>query len=297
MTLTVVAALVGAIIISFSAIFYSLSGADAITGGFFRVAFAVPVLFVIWWARRDKDQRPMKHRVIAFAAGIAFAFDMIAWHNAIHDIGAGLATLLANTQVILVAIAAWLFFGDKPRRTVVAAIPVVLAGVALVSGIGQGDAYGENPLRGTLLALAAAVFYTMFILVMKFANSARAPAAGPLLDVSTGAVLTLLVVGALGSGIDFAFSWPKTGWLLALAIGPQVIAWMMIGYALPRLPASETATIVLLQPALTLVWGAMIFSERPSPLQIVGAVVVLVGVALVAASSQRRGRPPVPETG
>ncbi|HEX6947696.1 MAG TPA: DMT family transporter [Acidimicrobiia bacterium] len=285
--MTTVAALVGAVIISFSAIFYSLSGADAITGGFFRVAFAVPVLAVIWWTRRDRDQRPLRHRVIAFAAGIAFGLDMTTWHTSIHYIGAGLATLIANTQVVLVAIAAWLFFGDKPRKLVLAAIPVVLLGVALVSGLGQGDAYGEDPLRGTLLALAAAVFYTIFILVMKFANTSRAPASGPLLDVSVGGVISMLVIGAIGSGIDFELTWPSAGWLVALALGPQVTAWLLIGYALPRLPASETATIVLLQPALTMVWGASIFSERPSALQIVGAVVVLLGVALVALSANR----------
>ena len=74
-----------------------------------------------------------------------------------------------------------------------------------------------------------------------------------------------------------------------------MVAWLLIGYALPRLPASETATIVLLQPALTLIWGALIFGERPSTIQIVGAVVVLLGVALVAMSSSRARTQPVPE--
>ena len=130
---------------------------------------------------------------------------------------------------------------------------------------------------------------------MKFANTSQAPASGPLLDISVGGVITMLVIGAFGSGIDFAFSWPSTGWLLALALGPQVVAWLLIGYALPRLPASETATIVLLQPALTLVWGALIFAERPSPTQIAGAIVVMVGVALVAMSGSRPKVPSVPE--
>ena len=75
------------------------NGVDAVTGGFFRVAFAVPVLFVIWWTRRDRDHRPLRHRVIALAAGIAFGLDVTAWHTSIHYIGTGLATLLANTQV------------------------------------------------------------------------------------------------------------------------------------------------------------------------------------------------------
>jgi len=60
------------------------------------------------------------------------------------------------------------------------------------------------------------------------------------------------------------------------------VAWLMITYALPRLPAVETATIILIQPALTMVWGAIIFDERPSGLQILGAAIILGGVAVVA---------------
>lgn len=293
--MTRIAALAGAIIISFSAIFYALSGANAVTGGFFRVAYSIPALAVIWFARRREDHRPLRHRVIAFVTGIAFALDLTAWHTAIHYIGSGLATLLANTQVILVAVAAWLIFGDRPRRLVMMAIPVVLLGVALISGIGQDDAFGSDPVKGTLIALAAAVFYTIFMLVLKYTNTAKAPAAGPLLDVSAGAVLAMLVIGALGERIDFTWDWPASGWLLALALGPHVIGWMMIGYALPRLPAAETATIVLLQPALTMVWGSIIFDERPSALQIAGAVIVLAGVAMVAASGGGSGDRPAVE--
>lgn len=299
MTLTILAALVGAIIISFSAILFSLSGANAMTGAFYRVAYALPVLFVIWWTKRDQDHRPARYRWLAFGAGIALGLDMIVWHTAIGYIGAGLATLIANSQVVLVALAAWIVFKEKPDRMVMIAIPIVLFGVTLVSGLGQDTAFGEDPLRGTILALMAAVFYAFFILVLKFANTGRAPTAGPLMEITAGGFVTVLLIGLVRGGIDFEFSWPSHGWLLALALGPQVVAWLLIGYALPRLPVSDTATIVLLQPALTMVWAAIIFSERPSVIQIVGAVVVLVGVGLVAyASSRGRRAPaaPIPET-
>jgi drug/metabolite transporter (DMT)-like permease len=192
--------------------------------------------------------------------------------------------------VVLVAISAWVFFKEKPPRVLIYAIPVILLGVALVSGLGQDDAFGSDPLRGTLLALLAAVFYAIFLLTMKFTNTMQAPAAGPLLEVSAGGLLTLSVIGLLGPGIDLGFSWPSSGWLLALALGPQVVAWLLIGYALPRLPVAETATIVLLQPALTMVWGALIFDERPSTLQIAGALIVMFGVGVVAIASARSGR-------
>jgi drug/metabolite transporter (DMT)-like permease len=290
LNLTKLAALTGATIISFSAIFYTLSGANAMTGAFFRVAYALPVLFVVWWIRRKDDHRTGRQRWLALGAGIALALDMIVWHTSIGYIGAGLATLIANTQVVLVAVAAWVFFSERPNKRVILAIPIVLLGVTLVSGLGQDGAFGSNPVLGTVLALMAAVFYAFFILVMKFANPGGAPSAGPLFEITAGGLLTVALIGAIRGGIDLSFSWPQHGWLLALALGPQVVAWLLIGYALPRLPAAETATIVLLQPALTMVWGALIFSERPSTIQILGAVVVLLGVAL-AATARTRPRP------
>jgi drug/metabolite transporter (DMT)-like permease len=292
--LTLLAALAGAVLISFSAIFFALSEVSPITGAFFRVSYALPVLFVLWWVRRNQDQRPTSRRWIATGAGLALGADVITWHSSIELIGTGLATLLANTSVIFVALGAWILLGERPRKTTMVAIPVILLGVTLVSGLGQGDAFGSNPLGGTLLALLAAIFYATFLLAFRHSNDERAPAAGPLMEATLGAAVTSLLLGLAGPGIDFAFSWPAHGWLVALAVGAQVIAWLMIAYALPRLPAVETATIILIQPALTMLWGAVIFDERPSTLQIVGAIIVLAGVAFVAFIRARRVPDPVP---
>lgn len=287
--LTLLAALLGALIISFSAIFFSLSDTAPVTGTFFRGLYALPILTLIWWVGRRKDHRPSRRRLLALAAGFALGLDVIAWHTAIEHIGAGLATLIANSQVIFVSITAWVFLKERPGRKVLAAIPVILLGVALVSGIGQEDAFGSNPLLGAALALLAAVFYSGFILGFRQANTAKAPGAGPLMEATLGLVLITPIVGLIGSGVDYTPAWPSHGWLLALALSSQVVGWMLIGYALPRLPAAETATIILLQPALTLIWGAVILGERPSVLQLVGAGIVLGGVGFVALARARRG--------
>jgi drug/metabolite transporter (DMT)-like permease len=245
----------------------------------------------MWWRARAADSRPLRARLIAFAAGVGLGLDTIFWQTAIGHIGAGLATLLVNTQVIFVAIFAWLALRERPAKAVLVAIPVVLFGVGLVSGIGQEDAFGSNPIKGALLALVAAAFYAGFILGIRLSNVSRAPAVGPLLDATLGAVTTALIAGVATTGIEFDLSWPRLGWLLALAIGPQVLGWSLITFALPRLPVVETATIILIQPALTLLWGALIFTERPSGLQIAGAALVLSGVAAVAVARARLGDP------
>lgn len=279
---TLVAALVGALLISFSAITYALSDVSPTTAAFFRAAYALPVLFLLWWMRRGQDRRPSRRRWLAVAAGLSLGADAVAWHTAIDFIGAGLATLLANTSVIFVAVGAWILLGERPRRATLIAIPVILTGVAMVSGIGQGNAFGTDPLRGTIFALVAAVLYAGFILGFRHANDERAPAAGPLMEATIGTAVAALTIGVIGQNIDFDVSFPSHAWLLVLALGSQVLGWLLIGFALPRLPAVETATIILIQPALTMVWGAIIFDERPSTVQIIGALVVLAGVAFVA---------------
>lgn len=291
--MTLLAALLGAVAISFSAIFFALSDVEPVTGAVFRAVYSLPVLFVIWFVRRSQDRRKSSRRWLALGAGMMLGIDVVLWHNSIDHIGAGLATLIANTQVLWVAFGAWMFHAEKPSRKIMATVPVVLLGVALVSGWGQKNAFGDQPLLGAVLALLAALFYSAFILGFRASNDSFSPPAGPLMEATLGALITPLILGSiLGSGMDLTPSWPAHGWLLALALTAQVFGWLLIGYALPRLPAVETATIILIQPVLTMVWGAIIFSENPSALQMLGAAVVLGGVGFVALARGKRAAIP-----
>jgi drug/metabolite transporter (DMT)-like permease len=71
-------------------------------------------------------------------------------------------------------------------------------------------------------------------------------------------------------------------WLILLAIGSQVIGWLLIGTALPKLPVVETSVLLLGQPVFTVIWGVLMFDERLSALQWAGAAIVLAGVAVLS---------------
>jgi drug/metabolite transporter (DMT)-like permease len=116
------------------------------------------------------------------------------------------------------------------------------------------------------------------------------------MESTAGGLLTILAFSTLTGGIDFTPTFPAHGWLIAVALGAQVGGWLLIGYALPRLPAVETATIILVQPVLTMIWGSLIFDERPSTLQLVGAALVLAGVGFVAVARARGAPEPAPST-
>lgn len=282
-----VAALLGAVAISFSAIFFALADVDAVSGAFYRAAYATPVLFVLWWRVRDQERRSRRARWLAFGAGLMLGLDFMSWHIAIGDIGTGLATLIVNCQVVFVALLAWALFRERPSIHVAVAVPIVLAGLALVSGLGRAESFGTDPVAGTLWAVTAALAYAGFLLGYRRSNRVQSPTVGALLDATIGAVAATVVASALLGGIS-APAWPSHLWLASLAVVSQVGGWLAIGYALPRLPAAETSTFILIQPVLTMIWGAIIFTERPSALQLAGAGLVLAGVGVVAV---RRSRP------
>jgi len=282
---TRVVALGGIVAISTTAIVVRAADTSPTAITFFRMVYAIPVLLVLYAFVFRRDSRPWKARAIAALSGIFLAADLTAWHVAIGEIGAGLGTVLVNTQVIFVAVAGWLIYRERPTRTALVLIPVILVGVLLLSGLGGSDAYGDNPWAGIAFGLLAGVFYAMFIFTLGASNRGYlAPAVGPLLDSTAGAAVTGLGIGLL-IGLDFSFdiTWPAHGWILAMALVTQVLGWLLITYALPRLPALETSALILLQPMLAIVWAYLLFDEALSWVQWLGVVIVLGGLLILNA--------------
>lgn len=291
--MTRLAALLGVLSISFSAIFVRLADVSPSTAAFFRAGYAIPVLFLIWRLGRGQDYRSTRDRQVAFASGLFLAMDLALWHQSISLIGAGLATVLVNIQVVFVGLAAWAVYRERPTGLALFTIPIIFGGVALMSGLGRPDAYGDDPLGGVIFGIFSGVAYALFLLVFRASNRGLAPSAGPLLDATVGVAVGSLIAGLVDPGFNLGLSWPAHGWLLGLALAVQVGGWLFIAAALPRLPALETSVILLLQPMATMLWATLIFAEHLSLLQWAGAALVLGGIgALTLRGSVERPVPP-----
>jgi len=281
-----VLALLGILSISFSAIFVRLSAVSPVTATFFRGAYAAPVLAIVWLAQRSHDRRGPRERWLAILSGLLLALDLDLWHESIALLGAGLGTVIANAQVVFVAGAAWLLYGERPTAARVVTIAAVLGGVVLTSGLARHDAYGTQPVIGAIVAMLSAVVYAAFILVYREANRTAGPRSGPLLDSTLGMIAAALVSAAIDPRFTFTPGATATVWLVLLAIGSQVIGWLLIGTALPKLPVVETSVLLLGQPVFTVIWGVLWFDERLSPLQWLGAAIVLGGVGVLSVQRQ-----------
>jgi drug/metabolite transporter (DMT)-like permease len=254
------------------------------TAAFYRCAYALPVLGLLAWReRRRYGPRAAGQQRLALVAGLFFAADLIFWHQAIADVGAGLATVLGNLQVVIVPFAAWAVLAEVPGRRILAALPLTLVGVVLISGALEDGAYGEHPARGVLFGALTGVAYAGFILTLRHGNEDLRRPAGPLFDATwVGAVCALAVALALGAG-DLAPAWPSAAWLACLALTSQVLGWLLISVSLPRLPAALTSMILTIQPVGSIVLGIVLLDEAPTGLQLLGAACILAGLVSVAA--------------
>jgi drug/metabolite transporter (DMT)-like permease len=287
------AAAAGAACIASSATLVRLADVEPATAATFRCLYALPVLGVLL-LREDRryGTRPARDRWLAAASGVFFAVDLVLWHHAIAAVGAGIATVLGNLQVLVVGFLAWWLLGERPSRRLVLAVPVVIVGVVLISGVVGKGAYGDHPGLGVAFGVGTSLAYAAFLLLLRHGSKDLRRAAGPLFDATAVAVVVCVVVGPVSGGIDLVPSWPAHGWLVLLALTSQVLGWLLIAISLPRVPAALTSVILLLQPVASVALSAAVLDERPSPVQLLGCGVVLVGV--VVATAGRRDRTAAP---
>ena len=283
-------AMAGAACIAFSAILVRLADVPPSTAAFYRCAYALPLLALLaWWERRRYGPLSERALWLSLVAGVFFMADLVFWHHAIAAVGAGLATVLGNVQVVIVPLAAWAFLQEKPAGRTLASVPIVLIGVVLISGVVGAGAYGSNPPLGVLFGFLTAVTYGGFLLVLREGSTDLRRPAGPLFYATFSAALVTLPVGAGLGELELTPTWPEHGWLLLLALSSQVVGWLLIAAALPRLPAALTSVSLTLQPALSVVFAVILLGEAPSSLQFAGVAVIIAGVVLATAG--RRSEP------
>jgi len=283
--------LVGAVAIAFSGILFRKSHVSPATGAFYRCLWALPPLWVL--ARQEdrrRGLRPSALRRAAWLAGAFFAADLVLWHYSIEKVGAGLATVLGNTQVVLVGLLAWAFFRERLSRNALLAIPVAMLGILLISGVLENGAYGSDPKLGAIYGVLTGIAYSGFLLSLRRGSGERGRVAGPLYDATLASTICVVPIGLVLGDIDFTPSLEATGWLLLLALSSQVVGWLLITVSLGRLPTALTSVLLTFQPLLAVLFAALLVDERPSPLQLVGAAFILSGL-LIASVGRRQAAP------
>jgi drug/metabolite transporter (DMT)-like permease len=260
-------------------VFYLYAAVSPATGTFYRAVFGLPLLVLVaFWEWQRHGPLPRRSLIVAALAGVAFTGDLMFWHNAIEAVGAGLATVLGNLQVIIVGFFAWLLLGERPSRATLLALPIVLAGVILISGVVGSDAYGANPQLGVVLGIATAVCYSGYLLLIRLGGRDQRRAAGPVAVATFVVILCSFAIGEIGGTLDLTPGPASLFWLAMLGITAQSAGYLFISISLPRLPAIVTSVILLSQPVMSMGLAMVLLGETPSATQLFGVVLVIGGI-------------------
>jgi drug/metabolite transporter (DMT)-like permease len=286
----VLLATLGAACISASAVLIKLAATGTASAAFYRCLLALPLLAILAvLEQRRRGPRPLRSRLGAALAGVFLAIDLVLWNHAIADVGAGIATLLGNLQVVFVTVAAWLLFRERPGRGFFLALPVVLAGIVLVSGLAD-HAQGVHSVAGIEYGLGTSIAYAAFLLILRQTSTATPHVAAPLAEATLGATAGAAALGLVFGGWQLDIGWHAFGWLLLLALTSGTAGWLLITSSLPRLPASLSSLLLLLQPVAAILLAAVVLGEHPTPLQLSGAVLVCGGILVATRAKGRSSR-------
>lgn len=275
----------GAASTSSSGMFIKLAEVNAGTAAFLRCALALLVLAPLALVEyRRLGPRPARLLGYDLAAGALLGIDYVCWVHSIHALGASIATLLLNVQLVVFPLLVRAITGVRlaPRFWLTAA--VLLTGVALAGGALGNPERGSDPASGVFYGAVAGVAFAGYLLFVRLGgDSGTGPARRPhtvlpLCVATFAAAVSTAVLGGAWTGIDLNPGWPAWGWLIPMALLGQVLAWLLINPALARLPADKGAALLLLQPILALFFGVGFLGERPSLTQYAGCVLVVLAV-------------------
>ena len=275
------AMLAGAALISTTGVLVRVAGVAPSASAFWRMAFGGVMLAAALWLLRQWRRASARDWAWMLLPALAFAADLALWHRSIRDVRPELATLLANFQVFVMAMAGVWLYRERLGPRFVAGLALAFVGLWLLVGL-DWSALGEAYRRGIWMGLLTGVCYAVYMLGFRHAQR-HGSTLGPeqLLAMCSllCAALLALVVGV--EGASFAIPDGRSlAALLALGLVGQCLGWVLIARAMPRLPASLVGLILLLQPALAFVQDVLFFDRATRPLEWAGVALSLAGIFL-----------------
>lgn len=279
----------GAVCISFAAFFVKDAAMAPSMVAFYRLVFGGVALLIVALLRRERLRAAWPVLSVVLLAGFLFACDLLTWHEAIVLVGPGIATILANFQVLFLALYGVLFLKESLTAAQKAAMPLALIGLALLLGLHE-KSLPRHMILGVGLCFLSAVFYSAYILTVRKSQStvARLDPVSNMFWVTLSACVCVGVICAAG-GVSFRIPDAKTLAILALlGIVCQSLGWLLLSLGLPYLPPVRAGLILLAQPALAYLWDVLFYGAEAGPINILGAVIAIAAIGLGLIPSRKK---------
>ncbi len=238
---------------------------------------------LVWLTGQRLPDRVAALRVLGLGAAL-LSLQAALFYSALERLDAGLTVLLLYTFPATVAVASVAIGREPPSRRKAAAVLVATIGTGLVL---LGDAQLRGDGVGVALGLASALAAAGWVLI-----SDRVLQGMPSLVVSalvsTGAALTLWLVGLATTSVDFSFGAVGWGAILGTVLISTVLAISTSMAGIARVGPTVTSVLLTAEVPLAVTWAALLLGERLHAVQVVGGVLVVAAVFLLQAGGIRR---------
>lgn len=291
----IVFAFVAAIGFSAKAIMVKLAyqdAVDAITLLALRMVFALPFFLVVAArANRNKHSQPLTSRDKLAVIGLGFVGYYLASYLdflGLQYISAGLERLILFLYPTMVVLISALVFKQRIGRTVLFALLISYAGIALVF-LHDMKATELDAVTGSALVFGSALAYAVY-LVGAGHTIARIGASR-----FTAYVMTVACVACL---VQFAVTHPLAalklpvrvyGLSIGMAVFSTVLPAFLLAAAMRRIGSMHTSLIGSIGPVSTILLAYVFLGERMSPEQIGGSILVLIGVLMISLNKRAQG--------
>jgi len=264
-----------------------------------RVAVAALVVLPLGVLSLRGDWRPVRRNLglIALYGAVSVAGCQFAYFSAVQYMPVGPALLIEYTAPAAVVLWFWLRHGQRPTGATVLGTVLAGAGLVLVLDlVGPGAGPASTDPVGIAWALLAMLGVSTYFVINADLSTGLPPlalAAGGL----TAATVALALLGATGlMPLGWSTASPVYGgtavpwWLPVIGLGVVTAALAYVaGIAAGRLLGPRLASFVgLFEVVAAIGFAWLLLGELPRPVQLVGGVLILVGVVAVQAGEQRR---------
>ncbi len=249
----------------------------------FRLILGTILLTPFAWQQHHVELKSMSRQDWgwAMAAGAFHAFGLFCLFFALENTSVLVNGVLRRTSPLWTIILEVAVLHVMFSRQVWWGIGLTLFGGGLVAfGGGAGLDVGTRPLLGAGLSMLNAVTLSIYLIIgrkLRDKLSFLAYTWTLFVAATLVAVFFLIVTHTSLLGYTLTGYW----WVLVVTIVAQMVGHLPVNFAVRHFPATYLAVLLQVSTAAAAVMAFFYFGEIPSLLQVVGSVIIVVGVSLV----------------
>jgi drug/metabolite transporter (DMT)-like permease len=255
-------------------------GVTSFALAFWRDFFTFVVLLAVTALLRPAFLRVQRRDLPwLIALGASLGTFHVIWNLGVFINGAAVATVQQAAMPAIVAVVAWLIWHEPLTWNKILAIVLTFTGTVLVTGLGVLGEF-QLTLPGLLVGLAIPFTYALWNLLGKKVRE-RCNSFTTWVYAFGFSTLVLLPIQFFT-----AQPWPLPPtvylWFAGLVTLSTAIPFPIYAFGLGRLPASVATILSMTEIPIVSVYAYFLLGERMSPDQVLGAVLVVVGVLLLS---------------